>query len=93
MFPKSPVQIHWHRFAEVRPQDSYSHAPDPAVGAMQSCQTLAPPAHVPTKPVAVNVGPALTLRAPVICSNVLQALSLQSHWQCINPWGSRASGR
>lgn len=48
---------------------------------------------MPTKLVAVDVGPALTLRAPVICSNALQALSLQSHWQCINPWGSIATGR
>ena len=35
VFPKSPAQIHWHRFAEVRPQDSYSHAPWPAIGARQ----------------------------------------------------------
>ena len=84
---KPPAQTHWHRFAEVRHQDCYSHAPGSAVGAMTLAQTLTPllHAHVPSKSAAADAGPTPAMGAPVICSDVPQALSLQSRWRRISP--------
>ena len=73
VLPKPP-----HRSAdEVRHWDHCSRTPGPTMEAMESAQTPAPPPHA--RSTATNAGPVPVpaKRAPVICSDITQALGLQ----------------
>ena len=77
---------HRCRFIEVRFQDCTSHAPGPAVGAIEAAQTLAwhnPCMYMPTKPTAAKARPVSAAGTLVVYSDVPQALNLGSHqWRC-----------
>ena len=76
---------HQHRSTEVRSQDCSHHGSGPSVCAMGgAAQTLAwpnPCVYVPTKSTAAKVRPVLSAGAFIVCSDVLQVLSLQSRSQ------------
>ena len=69
---------------EVVSQDCSSCTPGPAMGAMEAAQTLAwtnPCVYAPSKPIAAKARPVPATGAPVVRSDVPQALNSQS-WQC-----------
>ena len=78
---------HQRRSTEVMSQDCSNHASGPSVGAMGAAQTLAwpnPCVYVPTKSTAAKTRPISAVGALTVCSDVLQALSLQSRSRGIN---------
>ena len=89
-------QCHQRRSTEVRSQDCSSRAPGPAVGAMEAAQTLARPSllvYTPTMPIAAKARHVPAMGAPVFCSDVLQALNLQSWQRRCNSAVRSATGR
>ena len=74
-------QGHQCRSTEARSQNCSSCAPGPTVGAMEAAQTLAWPSlhvYVPTKPTAAQARHVPAMGAPVVHSDVLQVLHVQS---------------
>ena len=87
-------QSHQRRPTEVRSQDCSSCASGPAVGAIEAAQTLSWPSprfHAPTKPTAAKAIPVPAMGAPIVRSDVSQALNLQS--QRCKPAAHAAAGR
>ena len=76
--------VHQCRSTEVRSQDCSNHGSGPTVGAMGATQTLAWPnshVYVPTMSTAAIARPVLAAGVLIVCSDVLQVLSLQSQLQ------------
>ena len=73
---------HLSRSTEDRSHDHSSCAPGPTIGALEeAAHTLVWPIshlHAPTKPTAPRARPVPATKAPVVQSNVSQALNLQS---------------
>ena len=77
---------HWCRSTEVRSQYCGSHAPGPAVGAMEATRTLVCPylhVYMPTELTTAKARPVPVARVLVVLSDVSQALNLGSpQWGC-----------
>ena len=70
-----------HRYTEFRSQDCSNHGSVPVVGATGAAQTLTSPhphMYVHTKSIAAKARPVSVVGALVVCSDVLQVLSLPS---------------